>query len=788
LAKQDGSRSIIDARIHFHAIKMLVVAVTAVRVFSRTINNNTLLSVKALNKLGFISNNVLSFYAKNMEDICSVAEKLFTVLGYADNENLSSIYELLLSLEVGFNKRHEVELVRTKNTRDLTGSYYTPVDFAFSNTKRAFDQYIYQNLGIANHSDSCQKQSDRNRVTDLLDQTVFTDLSCGSGEFLIAALNYAAQYSDSIDFFYNVWAYDVDPIALMICYVEYCRHSTEQLSHSDLERLSIQFIFGNVLLFSEGNTSLNKKNDLFALNRSYPQYMGIGKAQFPPGNQFDVILGNPPWERIRFEERKFFDTLSEEVSIATKKSDRARLIRNIEFEDNALFEYYHNCLSDYRNVKEELKRNPSIDYIPEGELNTYTLFPILAINLIKDSGVISLILKSGIVDAAVNSGLFLRLLEHGAVYEATLFTNREKIFPIDSRERFAVILFCRGEPNTIRVSFGNTKVTDHSEYNYSTITRTELASINHLTMTIPHVGSSNELRLLKMIHARCPSFSEQYHDVHFGRLVHLTSHSEYVITEQREGYLPVYEGKFIGQHNPASATFEGVNAHSRYRSKAVALPIWNDSSTGSEPESRYFIDANKWHQISSKYSGQYMLAWRSLTSPTNTRTMIATITEFVPSSQSVQFLQTEDTETLLYLAGLFNSIAFDYFVRLKMPGLDLTRTVINQMPVPSPRTLASVMTFRGVTRSLIVHIVQRVIRDGSSVNRALISADRNLIERVQVILDYIDSNAEIANRNAQELPGLKDDAVRKIFSQMIEAGLIEAEGENRYRVYQRPTE
>jgi ATP-dependent DNA helicase RecG len=73
-------------------------------------------------------------------------------------------------------------------------------------------------------------------------------------------------------------------------------------------------------------------------------------------------------------------------------------------------------------------------------------------------------------------------------------------------------------------------------------------------------------------------------------------------------------------------------------------------------------------------------------------------------------------------------------------------------------------------------------------DRTLISADRNLIERAQVILDHIDSNAEIANRNAQELPGLKDNAVRKVFSQMIEAGLIEAEGENRYRVYRRPTE
>jgi DNA-binding IclR family transcriptional regulator len=55
-------------------------------------------------------------------------------------------------------------------------------------------------------------------------------------------------------------------------------------------------------------------------------------------------------------------------------------------------------------------------------------------------------------------------------------------------------------------------------------------------------------------------------------------------------------------------------------------------------------------------------------------------------------------------------------------------------------------------------------------------------------LDYIDNNASIANRDAQELLGLKDNAVRRVFSQMINAGLIEADGENRYRVYRRATE
>ena len=77
-----------------------------------------------------------------------------------------------------------------------------------------------------------------------------------------------------------------------------------------------------------------------------------------------------------------------------------------------------------------------------------------------------------------------------------------------------------------------------------------------------------------------------------------------------------------------------------------------------------------------------MLAWRSLTSATNSRTCIATILPFIPATQSVQFLTTNQND-LLYLAGLFNSVVFDFILKKKLSGIDLTQTVINQMPIPN---------------------------------------------------------------------------------------------------------
>ena len=78
-----------------------------------------------------------------------------------------------------------------------------------------------------------------------------------------------------------------------------------------------------------------------------------------------------------------------------------------------------------------------------------------------------------------------------------------------------------------------------------------------------------------------------------------------------------------------------------------------------------------------------MLAWHSLTSADNARSCIATLLPFIPGAQSVQFLTLPDQNDLVFLTGIFSSIVFDYLVKCKLSGIDLTQAVINQIPVPS---------------------------------------------------------------------------------------------------------
>ena len=92
----------------------------------------------------------------------------------------------------------------------------------------------------------------------------------------------------------------------------------------------------------------------------------------------------------------------------------------------------------------------------------------------------------------------------------------------------------------------------------------------------------------------------------------------------------------------------------------------------------------------------------------NARTTLAMLLPTMPTCQSIQFLQTDSVTDLMMMLALFNSKPFDFLVRLKMPGIDLTQSVIRQTPVPSRDIYQRLIQFSNVELPLEHHILERV--------------------------------------------------------------------------------
>ena len=579
-----------------------------------------------------------------------------------------------------------------KVSRDIAGAYYTSSDFSAQITYRALESYMDRKRRRAIDSDSFACCNEYENIT-------FLDYSCGCGEFLLAVI----QYFDNHVLGYSrkklatqLRGVDVNPIALMITIARIVSAVEAEDDENLLREVAKNFIVGNPLLHSDKIAPLEVRFDNFALNRLYAETEGINCLELEQQNL--VVLGNPPWEKLRFEERAFFRPVCPAISAISQKNKREKEIKKLAVNWLELLEYYQLLQDDYASVKKEIPKHPLLKVSLVGELNTYAMFAELASRLTEKDGFAAIIVKSALVTSTCYSSCFRHFVNQGSLSEMFLFDNREKLFQIDSREKFCVLFFGGEHAGGIKVHYGLTKQEQILSSVPINVTSKELELINPETGLLPNVADSKEFSFLLRTHRSLSVFAKEFPKCHFGRLVHLTAHAEHISTKSEKTRVPIYEGKFIEQYDNRFSTFAGMSADERYQAKASARRQPGDSFVAPKPapECRYFIDKKFWESFLDRYDQPYSLCWRSLTSPTNQRTMIASIIPSMPTCQSVQLLQTTPVEDLLMILALFNSKVFDFFVRLKMGGIDLTQSVVRQIPVPFREAWNSMVTLHGV--------------------------------------------------------------------------------------------
>lgn len=579
-----------------------------------------------------------------------------------------------------------------KVSRDIAGAYYTSSDFSAQITYRALESYMDRKRRRAIDSDSFACCNEYENIT-------FLDYSCGCGEFLLAVI----QYFDNHVLGYSrkklatqLRGVDVNPIALMITIARIVSAVEAEDDENLLREVAKNFIVGNPLLHSDKIAPLEVRFDNFALNRLYAETEGINCLELEQQNL--VVLGNPPWEKLRFEEQAFFRPVCPAISAISQKNKREKEIKKLAVNWLELLEYYQLLQDDYASVKKEIPKHPLLKVSLVGELNTYAMFAELASRLTEKDGFAAIIVKSALVTSTCYSSCFRHFVNQGSLSEVFLFDNREKLFQIDSREKFCVLFFGGEHAGGIKVHYGLTKQEQILSSVPINVTSEELELINPETGLLPNVADSKEFSFLLRTHRSLSVFAKEFSKCHFGRLVHLTAHAEHISTKSEKTRVPIYEGKFIEQYDNRFSTFAGMSADERYQAKASARRQPGDSFVAPKPapECRYFIDKKFWESFLDRYDQPYSLCWRSLTSPTNQRTMIASIIPSMPTCQSVQLLQTTPVEDLLMILALFNSKVFDFFVRLKMGGIDLTQSVVRQIPVPFREAWNSMVTLHGV--------------------------------------------------------------------------------------------
>jgi len=226
---------------------------------------------------------------------------------------------------------------------------------------------------------------------------------------------------------------------------------------------------------------LSRQYQFFHWHLAFPEVFAKGG--------FDCVLGNPPWERVKFQEREWFSASRPQIANAATAALRDRLISQLQAEEPRLFVAYQEARRQAEGEANFARLSGYFRYGASGDTNTYPLFTEIAVNHVSDTGRAGLIVKTGILADYSLRNFFSYLVVSGRFVSAYDFSNRKLIFPaVVANERFTLLTLCgpTAAQNTIRISILNEDVSDLAVDNRVwELSRENLGRINPNTKTCP---------------------------------------------------------------------------------------------------------------------------------------------------------------------------------------------------------------------------------------------------------------------------------------------------------------
>ena len=135
-------------------------------------------------------------------------------------------------------------------------------------------------------------------------------------------------------------------------------------------------------------------------------------AERNDANGFDVVIGNPPWERMKVQEREFFSLAAPQIATAVSAAERRRLITKVEAENPKLWERYIAVQEAADQILAHVRSSEAnFPLSGRGDVNTYMLFAELARQIVAPTGRIGLLVPSGIATDNTTKHFFSDLME-----------------------------------------------------------------------------------------------------------------------------------------------------------------------------------------------------------------------------------------------------------------------------------------------------------------------------------------------------------------------------------------
>ncbi len=596
--------------------------------------------------------------------------------------------------------------------RKRFGIYYTPPEFTQFIVERTVGRLIEERV---------ESVEDADAKLAALRKIKVVDPACGSGAFLIAAyelfqdayetilhllrvggrVDEAARIGEEYPDWIladNLYGMDVSEESVEIARLALWIRSARK--GKTLADLSANILCGNSLVDDPG------------VHERAKDWRAVFPAVFETGG-FDCVIGNPPWERMKLQEREFFALSSPDIASAVSAADRRRLIARVEREDPDLWKRYTEAQKKADDTLAYVRECGRYPLTGRGDINTYVLFAELSRQLVDPNGLIGLLVPSGIATDETTKHFFQDLMGNNALNALYDFENKEGVFADVHRSfKFSVLLMNGAERKTEAADFvffarnlDDLKPKDR----HISLSGRDLKLVNPNSRTCPIFRTRHDAELTKRIYRHVPVLIDEGRKsggnpwgIRFLTMFHQTNDAELFRTaeglkekgyrlegnrwvKRKEVYLPLYEAKMIQafDHRAAGVVVKDDNWMRQGQTEDTP-PVYHGN-----PEfvvmPRFWVAEGEVARFAECLHG--FLAYKDVTSPTNQRTMIAAMVPCVGVVNSAPLILPGEgisARRLSCLLGNLNSFAYDYVARQKVGGLHLNFFIVEQLPTFPP--------------------------------------------------------------------------------------------------------
>ena len=395
---------------------------------------------------------------------------------------------------------------------------------------------------------------------------------------------------------------------------------------------------------------------------------------------FDAVVGNPPWEVCKPNAREFGMETAGLIDIPAWQQ-HCRQFRELSNwfshrnQPGGPFDDRLRRAVGTAGRKTPASQRPFV-HQGTGDLNTYKLFIEQALRVCRSRGRLGLIVPAGIYSDQGSSEL-RKLLLGKCRWEWLLgFQNRRRIFPIDSRFKFAAIVAQKGgRTRFVSTRFEQTSVdawdlaqNQAFEYPVNMLHRLSPESCSFIEAT-----GKSKLNTLDKIHRGSNTLGAPDADWRC-RYVR-----EFDAGNSNDRFQPVEWWRERGYEPAATGVWRSVTDPDR-----PALPVVHGAAVSQfrlVMRPRFLMAADTYVSSGRAVRGT-KLAIRRITNATNSRTLMACLVPDLPCTDKAAVLALDDPEEALAMLCLLNSFAADYVARCLCGGANLDKHHLFRIPLP----------------------------------------------------------------------------------------------------------